>query len=192
MASSVIKRYGKAILDIAKERNNTEVWIENFNDSKAIISNEDLSSFLSSPEVPNSEKYKSIDTLFKGYDTFFVNFLKVLITKGQINYFKGIMDEFFDQNQISEGKVTATITSFVSLTKSQKEEITKKICEVFQVDNVEIYEKLDKSIMGGYIIKVGDTIIDCSTKNKSKITCAKRTCFSKQYDCAKLLEAPIA
>ncbi|MEC7838207.1 MAG: ATP synthase F1 subunit delta [Chloroflexota bacterium] len=166
MASSVIKRYGKAILDIAKERNNTEVWIENFNDSKAIISNEDLSSFLSSPEVPNSEKYKSIDTLFKGYDTFFVNFLKVLITKGQINYFKGIMDEFFDQNQISEGKVTATITSFVSLTKSQKEEITKKICEVFQVDNVEIYEKLDKSIMGGYIIKVGDTIIDCSTKNK--------------------------
>jgi F0F1-type ATP synthase delta subunit len=52
------------------------------------------------------------------------------------------------------------------LNKSQKEEVTKIICEIFQVDNVEIYEKLDKSILGGYIIKVGDTIIDCSTKNK--------------------------
>ena len=44
--------------------------------------------------------------------------------------------------------------------------ITRKICEVFKVDDVEISENLDKSILGGYIIKVGDTIIDCSTKNK--------------------------
>ena len=58
------------------------------------------------------------------------------------------------------------IHSFIDLNKSQKEEVTKIICEIFQVDNVEIYEKLDKSILGGYIIKVGDTIIDCSTKNK--------------------------
>lgn len=166
MASSVIKRYGKAILDIAKEKKNTDIWIENFNDSKEIIFDEDLLSFLKSPEVPNSEKYKSIDTLFKGYDNLFINFIKVLITKGQVNFFEGIMDEYLEQNQVSEGKVTATITSFVDLNKSQKEEITKIICEIFQVDNVEIYEKLDKSILGGYIIKVGDTIIDCSTKNK--------------------------
>ncbi len=166
MASSVIKRYGKAILDIAKEKKNTDIWIENFSDSKEIIFDEDLLSFLNSPEVPNSEKYKSIDTLFKGYDNLFINFIKVLITKGQVNFFEGIMDEYLEQNQISEGKVTATITSFVDLNKSQKEEITKIICEIFQVDNVEIYEKLDKSILGGYIIKVGDTIIDCSTKNK--------------------------
>tara|TARA_B100000401_G_scaffold67406_1_gene40527 strand:- start:390 stop:662 length:273 start_codon:yes stop_codon:yes gene_type:complete len=76
------------------------------------------------------------------------------------------MNEFFDQNQISEGKVSATVTSFVKLTVSQKDEITKKICDVFKVDDVEISENLDKSILGGYIIKVGDTIIDCSTKNK--------------------------
>jgi F-type H+-transporting ATPase subunit delta len=166
MASSVIKRYGKAILDIAKEKKNTDIWIENFNDSKEIIFDEDLLSFLNSPEVPNSEKYKSIDTLFNGYDNLFINFIKVLITKGQVNFFEGIMDEFLEQNQVSEGEVTATITSFIDLNKSQKEEVTKIICEIFQVDNVEIYEKLDKSILGGYIIKVGDTIIDCSTKNK--------------------------
>ena len=73
---------------------------------------------------------------------------------------------FFDQNQISEGKVSATITSFVDLSKEQEVEIIKKICEVFEVDDVDINKKLDKSILGGYIIKVGDTIIDCSTKNK--------------------------
>jgi|TARA_B100001094_G_scaffold44481_1_gene39258 F-type H+-transporting ATPase subunit delta len=166
MASSVIKRYGKAILDIAVEKNNKEIWIDNFRNSKDVMSDEDLKSFLISPEVPNSEKYKSINTLFTGFDKLFINFLKVLITKGQVNFYEGIMNEFFDQNQISEGKVSATITSFVDLSKEQEVEIIKKICEVFEVDDVDINKKLDKSILGGYIIKVGDTIIDCSTKNK--------------------------
>jgi len=166
MASSLTKRYGKAILDIGKEKNNTNIWIDNFRKSKEIIEGDDLYSFLSSPQVPNSEKYKSIDTLFKGYEKLFVNFLKLLINKGHINYFERVMNEFFDQNQISEGKVSATVTSFVKLKVSQKNEITRKICEVFKVDDVEISENLDKSILGGYIIKVGDTIIDCSTKNK--------------------------
>ncbi|MBL07206.1 MAG: ATP synthase F1 subunit delta [SAR202 cluster bacterium] len=166
MASSLTKRYGKAILDIAKEKNNTNIWIDNFSNSKEIMNDDDLYSFLSSPQVPNSEKYKSIDTLFKGYEKLFINFLKLLINKGHINYFERVMNEFFDQNQISEGKVSAIVTSFVKLTVAQKDEITKKICDVFKVDDVEISENLDKSILGGYIIKVGDTIIDCSTKNK--------------------------
>jgi F-type H+-transporting ATPase subunit delta len=166
MASSVIKRYGKAILDIAKEKKNTDVWIENFTNSKDFMSDEDLKSFLISPEVPNSEKYKSVDTLFKGYDELFINFLKVLISKSQVNFYESIMTEFLNQNQISEGRVSATITSFVDLTKQQEEQITKKICDVFQVDDVDINKKIDQSILGGYIIKVGDTIIDCSTKNK--------------------------
>ena len=73
MASSLTKRYGKAILDIAKEKDNTKIWIDNFSKSKEIINDDDLYSFLSSPQVPNSEKYKSIDTLFKGYEKLFIN-----------------------------------------------------------------------------------------------------------------------
>ena len=56
MASSLTKRYGKAILDIAKEKNNTNIWIDNFSNSKEIMNDDDLYSFLSSPQVPNSEK----------------------------------------------------------------------------------------------------------------------------------------
>ena len=41
MASSVIKRFGKAILDIAIEKKNTDVWIGNFIDSKEIIGSND-------------------------------------------------------------------------------------------------------------------------------------------------------
>jgi ATP synthase F1 delta subunit len=155
MASSVIKRYGKAILDIAEEKNNKDIWIDNFRNSKDVMSDEDLKSFLISPEVPNSEKYKSINTLFAGFDKLFINFLKVLITKGQVNFYEGIMNEFFDQNQISEGKVSATITSFVDLSKEQEVEIIKKICEVFEVDDVDINKKIRQIYSWGIHHKSG-------------------------------------
>ncbi len=56
MASSVVKRYGKAILEIASESKKIDNWINNFNDSEELIQDDDLYSFLSSPQVPNSEK----------------------------------------------------------------------------------------------------------------------------------------
>ena len=86
MASSVVKRYGKAILEIASESKKIDNWINNFNDSEELIQDDDLYSFLSSPQVPNSEKLNSIDTLMKGYEALFVNFLKVLVTRGQVEF----------------------------------------------------------------------------------------------------------
>ena len=68
MASSVVKRYGKAILEIASESKKIDNWISNFKDSEQIIQDDDLYSFLSSPQVPTSEKLNSIDTLMKGYE----------------------------------------------------------------------------------------------------------------------------
>ena len=60
MASSVVKRYGKAILEIASESKKIDNWISNFKDSEQIIQDDDLYSFLSSPQVPTSEKLNSI------------------------------------------------------------------------------------------------------------------------------------
>ena len=166
MVSSVVKRYGKAILEIALESKKIDSWIKNFEDSEEIILDEDLFSFLSSPQVPISEKLNSIDTLMNDYETLFINFLKVLIIRAQVELFLAIKEEFFDQNKILEGKVLANITTSVKLDRTQKDLLTKKICDIFEVNEVEIIEHKDESIIGGFIIKVGDTIIDSSTKNK--------------------------
>jgi F-type H+-transporting ATPase subunit delta len=166
MASSIVKRYSKAILEIASETKNMNAWDKNFNDAEKIILNEDLNSFLSSPQVPFAEKFKSIDTLMKDYEPLFLNFVKVLINKNHIDLFKHIMNEFYDQNKILEGKVSAIVTSSIKLMDVQKEMFIEKICNIFNVKDVEIVENIDESILGGFIIKVGDTIIDSSTNNK--------------------------
>ena len=102
----------------------------------------------------------------KGYEALFVNFLKVLVTRGQVELFEDIKEEFLDQNKLLLGKVSASVTSSVKLTDNQKKLLKEKICEIFNVTDVDINEHNDESIIGGFIIKVGDTIIDSSTQNK--------------------------
>lgn len=166
MATSIVKRYAKAILEIASETIKMDAWENNFKNAEEIILNKDLNSFLSSPQVSFAEKFKSIDILMKNFEPLFLNFIKVLINKNHLDLFKDIKGEFYDQNKILKGKVSATITSSIKLSNDQNKMLIEKICNVFNVTNVEIIENIDESILGGFIIRVGDTIIDSSTKNK--------------------------
>ena len=75
MATSIVKRYAKAIVELAMENNNSSTWLNNFDDAHTFLSNRDLFSFLTSPQVPQIEKFKSIDILMKKYDKLFKNFL---------------------------------------------------------------------------------------------------------------------
>ena len=61
MATSIVKRYAKAIVELAIENNNSSTWVNNFDDAHTFLSNRDLFAFLTSPQVPQMEKFKSID-----------------------------------------------------------------------------------------------------------------------------------
>ena len=100
------------------------------------------------------------------YDELFKNFLKVLISRNQINLFQNIKEDFIRQVQSSTGKISAIITSAVKISDSQKELIIHNICKIFDVNEVDVQEKIDQKILGGLIINVGDTVIDISTSNK--------------------------
>lgn len=166
MATSIVKRYAKAMVELAMENNNSSIWLKNFDDAHTFLSNRDLFSFLTSPQVPQMEKFKSIDTLMKDYDKLFKNFLKVLISRNQINLFQNIKEDFINQVQSSTGKISATITSAVKISDSQRKLIIQNICKIFDVNKVDVHEQIDQKILGGLIINVGDTVIDISTSNK--------------------------
>jgi F-type H+-transporting ATPase subunit delta len=158
MATSIVKRYAKAIVELAIENNNSSTWVNNFDDAHTFLSNRDLFAFLTSPQVPQMEKFKSIDTL--------KNFIKVLISRNQINLFQNIKEDFIRQFQSSTGKISAIISSAVKISDTQRKLIIENICKIFDVNEVDVQEKIDQKILGGLIINVGDTVIDISTSNK--------------------------
>ena len=156
----------KAIVELAIENNNSSTWVNNFDDAHTFLSNRDLFAFLTSPQVPQMEKFKSIDTLMKEYDKLFKNFIKVLISRNQINLFQNIKEDFIRQFQSSTGKISAIISSAVKISDTQRKLIIENICKIFDVNEVDVKEKIDQKILGGLIINVGDTVIDISTSNK--------------------------
>lgn len=76
-----------------------------------------------------------------------------------INQFSKLWDK---KNSISRVEVT----SANELTKSTKKDVEKFVATKFDVKTVEIVEKIDKSLMGGIVIRVGDRIYDGSLKSR--------------------------
>lgn len=98
-----------------------------------------------------------------------------LIVKGLISYLKksGQLDQLAEISKIQQKKswsmmtdVKTTIVSAIELTTSQKKNLEEIVTHKFDLDQPKITYKVNKSIIGGLVIKVGNKILDISLKHR--------------------------
>ena len=64
------------------------------------------------------------------------------------------------------GEVNAEVTSAIELDKSQRQEVEKSISEVVGGNKISLSMKVDESLIGGLIVRIGSKMIDSSIKTK--------------------------
>lgn len=90
------------------------------------------------------------------------SFLKVLVKKRQLKLAKKIIAKFSEISNREKGVVEATVISARDNNQETRNKIEKYIKEKYQAKKVVLNSKIDESIKGGIIIKVGDEILDGS------------------------------
>jgi len=147
--------FAKAIFDL----NISEEHIENAKD--IIMANKELYEALSNPAVKNSEKHSVIDKIF---DKEIRNFLKVLCDYNSMNQISQIFDAY--DAIVLEGKniIRATITFVIRPDNNQLEKIKEFLCSKYNKADVLLELKEDPSLIGGFILTVGDTMYDKSIR----------------------------
>ncbi len=172
-------RYAKAILNLAIE-NKSEVEVNN--DMKIICStiaqSSDLQVMLKSPVIKSSEKTKVLNTLFTDANSISKGLFKLLQDNKRMDILELIALKYtvlFDQYK---GTQVAIVTTTVPLTKELEEKIQAKIISLTG-NQVTIENVIDESILGGFILKVGDQQFDASIS--SKFTNLKRAFDKKDY-----------
>ena len=175
--SQVATRYAKSLLDFALERKELEaVAADMALISKTCANSIDLRQMLKSPIIKAEKKLDVIKKIFGGeIGTVTLNFLGVISSKKRENILPEIANAFTSVYGKHLGIVTAEITSAVPLTDSEREKAIS-VVRGAGTGKVELNEKIDKNIIGGFIIRVDDKQYDASVA--SKITALKRT-FSK-------------
>jgi F-type H+-transporting ATPase subunit delta len=159
----VAARYAKSLIDLALEQKALEeikVDMELFVNTLRI--NTELQAVVKNPIVPLNKKNAIISAVF-GDKVHKVTsaFLKIVIDKGRAEIIYGTAKEFLNQYNQFKNIVTAKITSATPLTENAKTEIINKV-KAITGGEVLLQTKVDDSLIGGFILTVGDKQFDTS------------------------------
>lgn len=160
-------RYASSLLDLAIEKGTLEQAKADMSLIRSVISeNNDLDLLLHSPIIKPSKKVQILKSIFAGsISEMSMSFIGILANNGRENLLDGITAQFLEQYREHMGIVTARVVTAQPLT----EDLRKQVIEVIKAGEgkqVELDEHVDKAIIGGIVIKVGDKQIDASIAHK--------------------------
>lgn len=165
--SLIGNRYAKALIALANEQGKLE---EVYNDMKffetVCSENDEFSKIMANPIVRHEKKFGILKKIFENRVTNVTfSIFSVLTRKNREQLLYPIAQEFHKLYDEQKGIQKVQVLTPVALTDTQKAEFSKIVSESIN-KTVELTEKIDESLIGGYVLKVGDTQIDTSVKHK--------------------------
>ncbi|TDU43570.1 ATP synthase F1 subcomplex delta subunit [Gelidibacter sediminis] len=159
-------RYAKAVLDLSKDQNAAEVVHADMKSiANAVAASTDLKDMLLSAVVPSATKKSALLAVFTGLDKLSINLIDTLIANKRLDLLGTVAEQYNELFNEGEGKQVATVTTAVALTEELKAKVLAKVKELTGKE-AEILSVVDHSILGGFILRVGDMQYDASIANK--------------------------
>ncbi|HEX8323055.1 MAG TPA: ATP synthase F1 subunit delta [Tepidisphaeraceae bacterium] len=164
---ATLDSYAQALLQLSDARGVTDQVAGDVREISAMIDRDPvLAKYLSDPSISHVERGDKLDRTFSGKTPeVLVGFLKLLNAKGRLNNFGGIAKAFQHLLDLRAGQQDVEVTVAQALNPQELEdvriEISKKIGKHAQVT-----QKVDESIIGGLVLKIGDKLIDGSVKTQ--------------------------
>jgi len=160
-------RYAKATLNLAKEKglakeiNNDMLLID-----KTIEENHDLLNMLKSPIIKSAVKKSILTKLFEGkVNVITLGLIRLLIENKRLPLLPLVAVEYTVIYDFLKGVEIAHVTSAVPLNKDLENRILKKVREMSGKD-ISLKNIIDPSIIGGFILRVGDKQYDSSISSR--------------------------
>ncbi len=163
----VASRYAKSLIDLAVETKQLEEVANDMRLIKQVCKeNREFVILLESPVVKTDKKMAIFHSVFGGKISATTStFLDLIARKRREGYIDDIAYAFDEQYKVFKNITTALVTTAVSLdaaTKAKIVEIVKKNA----TGEVQLVEKIDKTLIGGFILTVGDKQVDTTIKRK--------------------------
>lgn len=177
----VASRYAKSLIDLSAEKKQLE---ETRTDMKLVQQvcdeNHDFVVLLNSPIIKTDKKVAILNSVFEGkISKLSLSFLNLLSKKRRENFIPEIAKEYDEQYKAKKNITTAVVKTAVALDANLK----KRVLEIVKQSNggaeIELIEKVDPTIIGGFILSISDKQLDQSVK--SKLGDLRKNLLSNKY-----------
>ncbi len=167
-ATRIAGRYAKSLIDLAQEQGKLEEIHNDMLRFREVSKVKDFTNMLKSPIINADIKQRSLDAIFGGKVSEMTNsFFKIILRKGREAFLPEIADSFIQQYRSKKRISSVTLVTASPVSDSMMASIKTKLIESNVTHaNLDIKKEVDPSLIGGFVIKMGDTLYDASVARK--------------------------
>lgn len=163
---TLARPYAKAAFESAKADSDLKGWFEALGTAQAVSQNEKVASYLTSPSATSAEKAKAFcefcgDALNQKQQ----NFVAILAENGRL----ALLPQVFELFSLLKANQEKTVDVEIFTAFALSPELEKKLEATLKVKlerDVELNSSVDESLIGGALIRAGDTVIDGSARGR--------------------------
>ena len=160
------RRSARAVYALATESSSVESWGEALSLLAAVAADASMQELLDKPQLGKEQKAElMLKVLSDKLNPQQQNLVRLMAENGRLRALPEVAHQFEIYRAEAEGKVEAEVISAFALTSEQEQAITETLKSKLGRD-VSITTSTDESLIGGVVIKAGDTIIDGSMKSQ--------------------------
>jgi ATP synthase F1 delta subunit len=158
--------YSRSLFEVAKNQDKLDrIRDEVAAFADALADNRELSVFFFSPYFSTQEKEEGLRRTVIDADPTLVNFLEVLIENHRLPLIHRIRRQFDARWDRENKRLPVEVTSAVELDRGVIEALEASILEQTG-QNIELESRVDPDILGGIVLRVGNSILDASVRQR--------------------------
>ena len=166
IANQVGNRYAEAIYEIAESTGKIKEVYEVLNNLMELYKTDtEFRTFITHPLIDIDEKKKVLKDMYKSADEQVLDIVFYIMDKKRMRYIRSIVAEYLKIYYFNHQIVDVEATFAVEPTKAQQDKLIENL-EKKTGKKVKLAVKIDKSIIGGGILRMGDTVMDGSIRKE--------------------------
>jgi F-type H+-transporting ATPase subunit delta len=159
------KRHAQAVFQIALEKNEVDKWKSDLNTIASTLGDPQILAILEDPKIHFREKQQLVNKLLPGFSQLALNFAYFMVAKQRLTILNQVVAEYEKMANSYQGLEHARVTTAVPIEKEEQEKLSERL-EAITGKRILFTSEVNPSIIGGFIARVGDKLIDGSTRAK--------------------------
>jgi len=167
MYEYLYKRYALALYAIAEGKDKVEEYLSDLREIVLLMKNDvDFLKVIKHPKIGTSKKKEMFIRIFKDkIDVGLLAFILILIEKDRILFLEENLKEMEKIHLERTNTLLAEVKTVIPLVETERENLRLKLSKMYD-KKIIFDEKLEKKVIGGVYIRIGDDVIDGTIQSK--------------------------
>ena len=168
-ATGLAGRYAGALYALAVESKKIDAVHADLTALAGLVAeHQDLKKLVDSPILSRHEQQAAITAILEkaGADALTVKFVGTLAANGRLSALPRVIRAFLEEHARRRGQISAEVISAVPLDDSRKASVEKTVARLAGSDKLSLSMRVDPSLIGGLVVRIGSRMIDTSIKTK--------------------------